>query len=322
MNKLFITIILIAFGTLSIFSQYEQYSAPINWELYRVSDKKVSLLLPKLPVLISESNICTQTQTYKYAVYADDVVYGLNINLKINAKVPDFCSPKKEFDKNSFRFRVNEVKNQLKSTESKIVKINNLEAEFIKGELLNYWLVNDLKNNQWFELWTANADENKKEVKDFISSVKISENPKGIEIKDGSESTLGDFKSVSIDKKLSENNTKIEDLNSELDRIKDKDFETKEIEPSGETSKVTFIVKPYPKYTEQARRNNTQGSCKLRVSFYANGAIGSISPFTTLPDGLTEQAIAAAKKIIFLPAKRNGKKYNVTKTVEYTFTIF
>ena len=206
MKKLLIIISLIIFCSLSIFSQTEQYSATVNWELYRVSDKKVSLLLPKMPVLISESNICTQTNTDKYAVYADDVIYGLNINSKLDEKVPDFCPQKREFDENSFKFRISELKNQLKTTESKTVKINNLEAEFIKGELLNYWLVNDYKNKQWFELWTANSDENRKEVKDFLNSMKIGDTPSGIEIEKGSSGNKGDFVTDSMNKKFSEKN--------------------------------------------------------------------------------------------------------------------
>jgi hypothetical protein len=41
-----------------------------------------------------------------------------------------------------------------------------------------------------------------------------------------------------------------------------------------------------------------------------------------LSHGLTEQAIAAAKKIAFLPATADGKPYNVAKQIEYTFSIY
>jgi hypothetical protein len=54
----------------------------------------------------------------------------------------------------------------------------------------------------------------------------------------------------------------------------------------------------------------------------ANGQIGGISPVKGLGNGLTEQAIAAARGIKFEPAKRGGQPYAVTKTVEYSFTIY
>ncbi len=81
-------------------------------------------------------------------------------------------------------------------------------------------------------------------------------------------------------------------------------------------------MKPRPSYTEAARQNQTQGTVRLRVTFLSNGAIGSVAPLTSLTDGLTEQAIAAAKKIVFIPATRNQIIQTVTKQVEYSFSIY
>jgi TonB family protein len=65
-----------------------------------------------------------------------------------------------------------------------------------------------------------------------------------------------------------------------------------------------------------------QGTVALRVVFTASGQIGSVSPVKGLSDGLTEQAIAAAKEIKFEPAKKNGVPQTVTKQVQYSFTIY
>jgi TonB family protein len=65
-----------------------------------------------------------------------------------------------------------------------------------------------------------------------------------------------------------------------------------------------------------------QGTVILRVTFLASGQVGSISPVKGLPNGLTEQAIAAARSIRFEPAKNNGVAQTVTKQVEYTFSIY
>ena len=93
------------------------------------------------------------------------------------------------------------------------------------------------------------------------------------------------------------------------------------IAPLNDTG-ITIISKPRALYTENARKNEVQGKVVLRVTFMADGQIGSISIISGLPDGLTEQAINAAKGIKFEPAKRNEKTYTVTKPVEYTFTIY
>lgn len=79
---------------------------------------------------------------------------------------------------------------------------------------------------------------------------------------------------------------------------------------------------PLPKYTNDAKEKNIQGKVILRVTFLANGKIGSISVIQNLPFGLTEKAIAAAKQIKFKPASSHGTLQNETKTIEYSFTIY
>ncbi len=90
----------------------------------------------------------------------------------------------------------------------------------------------------------------------------------------------------------------------------------------GPSSPMQVLYKPRPGYTEAARKNNVTGSVRLRVTFNANGTIGSISPIKGLPDGLTEQAIAAARGIQFKPEMRNGQAMSVKKTVVFNFTIY
>jgi outer membrane biosynthesis protein TonB len=82
---------------------------------------------------------------------------------------------------------------------------------------------------------------------------------------------------------------------------------------------LKIISKPRAALTTNA---NVQGVVRLRVTFLYCGKIGEISPVSRLPNGLTESAIEAARKIRFEPAMKNGKPVNVTKIVEYTFTLY
>ncbi len=91
---------------------------------------------------------------------------------------------------------------------------------------------------------------------------------------------------------------------------------------SGPSAPMQILNKPRPGYTEAARKNNVTGTVRLRVTFNANGTIGSITPIKGLPDGLTEQAIAAARGIQFKPEMRNGSTIGVKKTVVFNFTIY
>lgn len=89
-----------------------------------------------------------------------------------------------------------------------------------------------------------------------------------------------------------------------------------------ETANVKITSKPRPAFTELARLKETQGTVTLRVTFLANGEIGKIRLIDGLPDGLSEQTIAAARKIKFEPARKDGVSYTVTRKVEYNFTLY
>lgn len=96
------------------------------------------------------------------------------------------------------------------------------------------------------------------------------------------------------------------------------------VKPKAPPVTVAFkiLAKPRANYTDAARQNQVQGTVTLRVTFLASGQIGSISPVSGLPYGLTEQAIAAARSIKFEPQKVDGVGKSVTKQVQYSFTIY
>lgn len=90
----------------------------------------------------------------------------------------------------------------------------------------------------------------------------------------------------------------------------------------GETRNVKILSKPRAAYTDAARTYNISGSVMLRLVFQADGKMGTISPLTRLPFGLTNTAIAAAKAIRFEPALRNGVPYAKSMRIQYNFTIY
>lgn len=92
--------------------------------------------------------------------------------------------------------------------------------------------------------------------------------------------------------------------------------------PCTGTCNVKILSKRRASYTDAARQNNVQGNVTLRITFLASGEIGGITPISGLPDGLTEQAIAAARQIKFTPATKNGTPYTKQMTMQYSFTIY
>ena len=75
--------------------------------------------------------------------------------------------------------------------------------------------------------------------------------------------------------------------------------------------RARVLFKPEPTYTEDARRNQIVGTVMLRVVFASNGDVVQIHAVRTLPYGLTERAIAAARQIKFVPAVKGGHPVSV-----------
>jgi len=88
------------------------------------------------------------------------------------------------------------------------------------------------------------------------------------------------------------------------------------------TTPLKILSKPRASYTDAARQAGLQGKVVLKVTFQADGTVGSVVPVSGLGSGLTERAIAAAKAIKFEPQFKGGRAVSVTKTIEYTFTIY
>jgi len=90
----------------------------------------------------------------------------------------------------------------------------------------------------------------------------------------------------------------------------------------GPSVSIRILSKPRPAYTDKARQNNVQGMVMLRVTFLSSGRIGNISAVKRLPHGLTSKAIAAARRIRFKPALKNGTPITKIIRIQYNFTIY
>ena len=88
------------------------------------------------------------------------------------------------------------------------------------------------------------------------------------------------------------------------------------------TQRARVLLKPEPQYTEEARRNQITGTVVLRVVFSRTGEVINIRAINTLPFGLTEKAIAAARQIRFSPAIRNSHPVSVYMQLEYNFNLY
>ena len=82
------------------------------------------------------------------------------------------------------------------------------------------------------------------------------------------------------------------------------------------------LSKMEPQYTEEARRNQIAGTVLLRALFASSGEVVQIRAVQSLPFGLTERAIAAARQIKFVPAMKGGRAVSVYMHLEYNFNLY
>ena len=87
------------------------------------------------------------------------------------------------------------------------------------------------------------------------------------------------------------------------------------------TNSVEITFKPNPIYTDEARALRLEGEVLLEVMFAANGQLHVNRVVRGLGHGLDEAAIAAANKMRFKPALRNGQPVDSTAVVHVVFQL-
>jgi TonB family protein len=87
------------------------------------------------------------------------------------------------------------------------------------------------------------------------------------------------------------------------------------------TTPVEITYKPKPVYTEEARQLKLEGEVLLEVMFAANGQLHVNRVVRGLGHGLDEAAVAAAGKMRYKPALRNGVPVDSTATVHVMFQM-
>ena len=86
--------------------------------------------------------------------------------------------------------------------------------------------------------------------------------------------------------------------------------------------RARVLAKPEPQYTDEARKNQIMGTVVLRVVFSRTGEVTNIRAVQSLPFGLTEKAIVAARQIRFSPATKDGHPVSVYMQLEYNFNLY
>lgn len=88
------------------------------------------------------------------------------------------------------------------------------------------------------------------------------------------------------------------------------------------SSDLIFIRKPRPRYTNSSLIRGDSGVVKFRVTFRADGTLGLVELLQSVNKGLDARAFDALKDSKFIPAEIDGKPVDVTRIMEYAFTLY
>ncbi|HEX8161442.1 MAG TPA: TonB family protein [Pyrinomonadaceae bacterium] len=88
------------------------------------------------------------------------------------------------------------------------------------------------------------------------------------------------------------------------------------------TTKALISDRPEPIYTERAKENQVTGTVRVRMVLAADGNVKHVVAVSRLPDGLTEAAVRAARRLKFVPATKDGRPVSQYVTIDYNFNIY
>ena len=88
------------------------------------------------------------------------------------------------------------------------------------------------------------------------------------------------------------------------------------------STKPNIKSRPDPMYTEKARQNRVSGQVVIDVVLCRTKKVMDIEVIRGLPDGLTDSAIEAARRIKFTPGEKDGNEVSVKVRVIYNFNVY
>ena len=292
MRKVFVFAVLLQLFAMSGAAQSGN-SAPIEWKRYQVAERRISAEFPKLPVVMARPTGCSDLEKRSYFAYAAEAVYELTIAAKPK-QVQAGCVIAKKFNEALLIERLTEIRSKSGLEEATGFEDGRQVYRF-SGLNETRWIYADLKQQRWVEIAVTHRDDVNTGEQRFFASLKFDDN-RGQEIGAGALTTVGDDGV---------------ELVTEPATVKDPNKD-----------RIRIVAKPLAMYTDKARKTKTKGTVTLRIEFLANGSVGDIELVKGLPNGLSENAIDAAKKMVFLPSRLNGKPVNTKLTVQYGFNIY
>jgi TonB family protein len=97
--------------------------------------------------------------------------------------------------------------------------------------------------------------------------------------------------------------------------------DVQKVTPKPEIAPVEIVFKPRPEYTAEAIQRRIEGEVLLDVIFGATGSLRVNRVVKGLGYGLDDAALAAAQRIRFKPARKDGQPYDSAALVHIVFEL-
>jgi TonB family protein len=264
-------------------------SDPSDWHRYTVKNEKFSVALPAQPSFDHQRrqvDARRERLEITLSVFADGVVYLIRVfeNPSPRQSLESFIG-----DHASSGYRINPRSKR------------DLTVEGVDGKIFLFSRIDGAaqffsKGNRLYQFAAFGAPQDDARVTRFFSSVSLVNNKDAFKLPDEMPSTPATTSGRNTSEKI---------------------FTPKEVDKTHQP----ILMFP-PEYTEAARQAKIEGTVVLKCTLSANGQITSISVVSGLPHGLTERAIAAARKLKFIPAMKDGKYVSISTQMVMTFKLF
>lgn len=259
-----------------------QSPAPSAWKRYTVKDEDFAVVLPTIPAM-------TTSKSFQPRLRKDRLERQLKTSLDgVVYSVDVFDNPKPKQSLEEFVAEQNANSTYDLSSERSLTIDGFAGKEYSSREkpgVARFFAT----ERRLYRFAATGAGTDNEGLKTFLSSIMLGKHIYGFEVSDGPgmplESETGDriFKGSEVD------------------------------------TKPRLTAKPEPVYTQNALQKKTRGTVVLIVVLYKTGIVNNIQVVHGLPNGLTEAAIEAAKKIKFTPAVKGDKYVSMWMTLEYNF---
>lgn len=257
------------------------------WPRYTVKGDEFSVSLPTHPSMITRKNLLAGTNTKRQ----ERVLRASVGNIEYSIYVFENPKPRKTLDEF--------IREQTANVSHGFVNERTLNIDGRAGKEYSYQINDKHVTEQFFaaekrlyRFVATGPPADNYAVRGFFGSLAFGKKPGGMNVTDGPGETLtgGDGERIYTGRQVDE--------------------------------KARLISKPEPNYTESARSAEVAGVVILKVVFASSGKVTNIRVVQGLPYGLTERAIAAAKKIRFVPAIKDGKQVSLWMQLEYNFNLY